>query len=259
MGYDIVITSYLLLVSAIFGSVFGSFINCMAWRIVNKESIVKGRSHCTTCGHVLGVLDLIPIFSYLFSKGKCRYCKESYSPRYMITEVILAVVFMLFAYRYDVSVETLRYMLLSCILLGLSLVDLDSYEIPNRFIIAGIVLWAVTIPFMETSIKGQVTTGLLGGICLGGGILSLSLFMDMVLKKESMGGGDIKLFFMLGLYLGPALGLLHLIISCFVGIFFVVILRKNKIPFGPAISIGAIITLLWGNEFMTWYLGLFYL
>ena len=74
-----------------------------------------------------------------------------------------------------------------------------------------------------------------------------------------MGGGDIKLFFMLGLYLGPALGLLHLIISCFVGIFFVVILRKNKIPFGPAISIGAIITLLWGNEFMTWYLGLFYL
>ena len=259
MGYDIVITSYLLLVSAIFGSVFGSFINCMAWRIVNKESIVKGRSHCTTCGHVLGVLDLIPIFSYLFSKGKCRYCKESYSPRYMITEVILAVVFMLFAYRYDVSVETLRYMLLSCILLGLSLVDLDSYEIPNRFIVAGIVLWAVTIPFMETSIKGQVTTGLLGGICLGGGILSLSLFMDMVLKKESMGGGDIKLFFMLGLYLGPALGLLHLIISCFVGIFFVVILRKNKIPFGPAISIGAIITLLWGNEFMTWYLGLFYL
>ena len=160
MGYDIVITSYLLLVSAIFGSVFGSFINCMAWRIVNKESIVKGRSHCTTCGHVLGVLDLIPIFSYLFSKGKCRYCKESYSPRYMITEVILAVVFMLFAYRYDVSVETLRYMLLSCILLGLSLVDLDSYEIPNRFIVAGIVLWAVTIPFMETSIKGQVTTGL---------------------------------------------------------------------------------------------------
>ena len=259
MGYDIVITSYLLLVSAIFGSVFGSFINCMAWRIVNKESIVKGRSHCTTCGHVLGVLDLIPIFSYLFSKGKCRYCKESYSPRYMITEVILAVVFMLFAYHYDVSVETLRYMLLSCILLGLSLVDLDSYEIPNRFIIAGIVLWAVTIPFMETSIKGQVTTGLLGGICIGGGILLLSLFMDMVLKKESMGGGDIKLFFMLGLYLGPALGLLHLIISCFVGIFFVVILRKNKIPFGPAISIGAIITLLWGNEFMTWYLGLFYL
>lgn len=259
MGYDIVITSYLLLVSAIFGSVFGSFINCMAWRIVNKESIVKGRSHCTTCGHVLGVLDLIPIFSYLFSKGKCRYCKESYSPRYMITEVILAVVFMLFAYRYDVSVETLRYMLLSCILLGLSLVDLDSYEIPNRFIIAGIVLWAVTIPFMETSIKGQVTTGLLGGICIGGGILLLSLFMDMVLKKESMGGGDIKLFFMLGLYLGPALGLLHLIISCFVGIIFVVILRKNKIPFGPAISIGAIITLLWGNEFMTWYLGLFYL
>ena len=259
MGYDVVITSYLLLMSAIFGSVFGSFINCMAWRIVNKESIVKGRSHCTTCGHVLGVLDLIPIFSYLFSKGKCRYCKESYSPRYMITEVILAVVFMLFAYRYDVSVETLRYMLLSCILLGLSLVDLDSYEIPNRFIIAGIVLWAVTIPFMETSIKEQVTTGLLGGICIGGGILLLSLFMDMVLKKESMGGGDIKLFFMLGLYLGPALGLLHLIISCFVGIFFVVILRKNKIPFGPAISIGAIITLLWGNEFMTWYLGLFYL
>lgn len=255
---DMFITIYILVVSAVFGSVFGSFINCMAWRIVNKESILKGRSHCTTCGHMLGVLDLIPIFSYILSKGRCRYCKEKYSPRYMVTELILAVVFMLFTFQYDISFLTLRYLMLSCILLGLSLVDFDIYEIPNRFIVAGIVVWIATIPFIDTPIKEQLISGLSGGFTIGGSILLLSLFMDFVLKKESMGGGDIKLFFMLGLYMGPILGLFHLIISCFVGIFFVIILRNNKIPFGPAISIGAIISLLWGNHIVSWYIGLFY-
>ena len=80
--------------------------------------------------------------------------------------------------------------------------------------------------------------------------------MDFVLKKESMGGGDIKLYFMLGLYTGWVLGLFQLIISCMIGIVFVFVLRRNTIPFAPAISLSALITLLWGNEVVDWYLGL---
>ena len=88
-------------------------------------------------------------------------------------------------------------------------------------------------------------------------MLLLSLLMDHLLKSESMGGGDIKLFFMLGLYIGPVLGLFNLIVSSLLGIFMVVILRQNKIPFGPAIVGAAWITLLWGEEIVSWYLGLF--
>lgn len=254
---DHFITVYVLVVSAILGSVFGSFLNCMAWRIVNKESIWKGRSHCAVCGHYLSAIDLIPIFSYIFRKGKCGYCKEKIAPRYFIVELIMAAIFAGIVWRYDISFLALRYLVLSCILMALSLVDLDIYEIPNRFIISGIVWWFVTIPFMETAPIKQLTVGLSGAIALGGSVLLFSLFMDYILKKESMGGGDIKLLFMLGLYMGPVLGLFHIIVSCLTGLVFIAILKKNTIPFGPAISLSALVMFLWGNDIVTWYLQLF--
>lgn len=254
---DVFITLYICIIAIVCGGVFGSFINCMAWRIVHKESVWKGRSHCASCGHLLRAADLIPIVSYIFLRGRCRYCREKVSIRYMLTELLLALVFISFIWKYDMSFLTLRYFILACILLGLSLVDLDSYEIPDGFIIAGILWWIMTIPFMETSMIEQLKIGLSGGIGIGGGILLLSLLMDRVLKKESMGGGDIKLFFMLGLYMGPALSLFNLIVSCLLGMLLVVLMRKNQIPFGPAIAGASWITFLWGTDSVSWYLGLF--
>lgn len=254
---DVFITVYIFIITAAFGAVFGSFINCMAWRIVHKENVLKGRSHCTSCGHELRMTDMIPVFSYILLKGRCKYCKAKVSVRYMLTEIFLALVFVSFVIKYDISPLTLRYLVLACILLGLSLVDLDSYEIPNGFIVAGIFWWSVTLPFLERPITRQLVTGLIGGIAIGGGILIFSLLMDKVLKNESMGGGDIKLFFMLGLYMGPILSLLNLIISCFFGLILVVLLRKSKIPFGPAIAGASWVTLLIGTDIVNWYLGLF--
>ena len=253
---DKFLTAYIMIVVAILGAVFGSFINCMAWRMVHKENVLKGRSHCTCCDHPLGAVDLIPVFSYIFLKGRCRYCNQKISMRYMITELFSAFMFVSLVWKYDISFLTLRYVVLACILLGLSLVDLDSYEIPNGCIIMGIVWWIVTIPLMETSIIEEIKNGVIGGFAIGGGVFLCSLVMDFVLKKESMGGGDIKLYFMLGLYTGWVLGLFQLIISCMIGIVFVFVLRRNTIPFAPAISLSALITLLWGNEIVAWYLGL---
>lgn len=254
---DIFITIYVLVIAAIFGSIFGSFVNCMAWRIVHKESVWKGRSHCTFCEHPLHAIDLIPVLSFVFLRGRCRYCREKVPVRYMLTELILSLVFVSFVWKYDISFTTARYLVLACILLGLSLVDLDSYEIPDGFIIAGILWWMVTMPFMETSVTDQLKTGLIGGFAIGGGILLFSLLMDQILKRESMGGGDIKLFFMLGLYMGPALSLFNLIVSCFVGILLTVLLKKREIPFGPAIAGASFISFLWGADIVNWYLGLF--
>jgi len=252
------------IVSFIFGAVFGSFINCLSWRMVHGESIVKGRSHCAVCGHVLSAADLVPIFSYLFLKGRCRYCHEKISPRYMIAELLLAGAFTRVFVRYGLTVLTLRYMVLSCILLGLSLTDLDTFEIPNRFILAGIVLWVVTLPFagasggkMGSSIIGQLKDGLLGGFLIAGALLLLSLIFDKVTGKEGLGGGDIKLFFMTGLFTGPWVGLFNLILSCIAGLIFSAIRRQKKIPFGPAISIATYFSLLFGPAVVNWYLGLF--
>ena len=133
---------YLCILAFLFGTVFGSFLNCMAWRIAHNESVLKGRSHCAVCGHTLGIADLIPVFSWLFLGGRCRYCKEKISPRYVAAELVCGCGFVLSFLRYGVSWRTLQVIVLFCILLALSLTDFEIYEIPDRFILAGII-WAL--------------------------------------------------------------------------------------------------------------------
>ena len=115
---------YCCVLAGVLGAVLGSFLNCAAWRIAHGESFVKGRSHCTSCGHVLGFLDLIPVFSWIFLGGRCRYCKTKISPRYMLTELFFALVSVLTLLRFDLSPEFVRNMVLACCLFCLSLVDL---------------------------------------------------------------------------------------------------------------------------------------
>lgn len=251
----------LLAMAFIFGTVFGSFINCMAWRIVHGESILHGRSHCATCGHTLGTGDLIPVFSYLFLRGRCRYCGERISPRYMIVELVTGLSFVAVTLRFGVSFTTLRDMGLVVALIGLSLVDLDSMLIPDRFIVFGCLWWAAFVPLVARDEGGmpwtqQLLSGLAGGLVIGGAVLAVALLFDHVTGKESLGGGDIKLLFMVGLYLGLWGSLFNLILSCLVGLFMALGLGKQKIPFGPAISLASGVSLLFGASFVSWYLGL---
>ena len=124
-------------------------------------------------------------------------------------------------------------------------------------IIAGIVLWIVTIPFVQKPWQMEVRDGLIGGLAIGGGMLILSLIFDRIIKKDSLGGGDIKLYFMTGLFLGWKAGFFNLILSCLVGLIFVLLLKKSKIPFGPSISIATLISIIWGDMVVSWYFSLF--
>ncbi len=256
LGISTILTIYILVLGFFLGAALGSFINCASWRIVHGENWMTGRSHCATCNHPLGVLDLIPVFSYLFLRGRCRYCGEKISPRYMLTELGMGLLFVSTLLRYDVSTAAVRYMGLFVLLLGLSLVDLETYEIPDGFIISGIIWWVITLLF-ETDRIAAVKNGLLGGFGIAGGILIISLIFEAILKKEAMGGGDIKLYFMVGLFLSLPLGFFNLMVSCVVGLIFVVGLRQSKIPFGPAISLATVITIFAGQSVVNWYLSLF--
>ena len=251
-----VLTAYVLILAFVMGSVLGSFINCMAWRLAHGEKITGGRSHCTACGHVLGPLDLVPIFSYLFLHGKCRYCGEKISPRYMITELLLAAVFVDCILRYGLGFDALRWMAFSCCLLGLSLVDLETCTIPDRFLVAALVIYALTLPVTAAPVPDQLRSGIPGALLLGAGMLVLSLLFDKVTGKESLGGGDIKLYFVAGLYLGSVGGLLCLILSCVLGLLFSAGIRKRRIPFGPAISAAILLTAFFGSPLILWYEGL---
>ena len=248
---------YLLVLCVILGLCMGSALNCLAWRIANKKSWTKGKSICPACRHELHTRDLIPLLSYIFSKGKCRYCGEKISPRYPLTELGLAVIFVAVFLRYGFTLYTLDIMVLASCLFTLSLIDLDTMTIPDRFLIIPAVCQLVYAYYYGGF--ASVWYALWHGLTLGGAVLLISLFMDKVLKKESMGGGDIKLLFVLGLFLDLPECLLLLVFSCVLGLVMALLLRRSEkaFPFGPALSAGMLLTLMVGAPIVNWYLGLF--
>ena len=248
---------YLLVLCVILGLCMGSALNCLAWRIANKKSWTKGKSICPACRHELHTRDLIPLLSYIFSKGKCRYCGEKISPRYPLTELGLAVIFVAVFLRYGFTLYTLDIMVLASCLFTLSLIDLDTMTIPDRFLIIPAACQLVYAYYYGGF--ASVWYALWHGLTLGGAVLLISLFMDKVLKKESMGGGDIKLLFVLGLFLDLPECLLLLVFSCVLGLVIALLLRRSEkaFPFGPALSAGMLLTLMVGAPIVNWYLGLF--
>ncbi len=255
--FDTSVIVYFCILLGILGAAFGSFMNCVADRLVHGENWMKGRSHCDECGHLLGFFDLIPIVSYLVHKGKCKYCGTKIPVDCLYTECFMAFVFIVLFLCFGFTMQTVQYMGLSCFLLGLSMVDLRIYEIPDGFHIAMIIWWIITMPFTSASITTTLITGLIGGFGMGIMLLMLSYLFEKVSKKDGLGGGDIKLFFVIGLYLGILPSLLNLFISCIIGLLFVVILKKEKIPFGPSISLATLVTVLFGGQMIAWYLSLF--
>lgn len=258
------LTAYLLFLTAVLGLVFGSFGNAWAWRIVNGENIAKGRSHCAACGHPLSAPDLVPLLSFLFLRGRCRCCGEKISPRYPAAEALCALMFLSFALRFGFTMETLRLCILGFLLFVLSLVDLDSCIIPNRFLLLAAANFVV-FACLGAQPGKTLLQGLIGGLALFLPVFVLVLLADRVLGSESMGGGDLKLLFVLGLYTGPARGLMLLILACAIGLIFALLPgmrgkdaeNPRAFPFGPSLALAAWPVLLFGDAFLAWYLGLF--
>jgi len=247
---------YICAVAFLFGAVMGSALNCLAYRMVHRQSWAGGRSRCPRCSHVLGPRDLIPVVSFLTLKGKCRYCGGKMSRRYVLTEVFLGLCYVTLVLRFGLTFDTVTHLILVSCLLALSLVDLDIQIIPDRFL-------AIPAAFrlVQLIIEGRLISGILPALIFGGGLLLLSLVMDKVLGKDSMGGGDIKLMALLGLFFSAPECLLLLILACVAGIAIASILMKIRddtpFPFGPALSLAAYATMLFGEKVISWYLSLF--
>ena len=244
---------YCIVVAFILGTVFGSFLNCVSDRYMNHEKWWTGRSKCDVCGHTLSILDLFPILSYICLKGRCRYCGTKLSSAYVFSELILGLGFALTLVTHGtIDFDLLNQLGLVCILYGLSLCDLKTYEIPDGFILLGLVWWLV----FSLILGNNIVYGLVSGLIISGAVYLISLVMDKVLKKESMGGGDIKLLFLVGLNIGLLASVFNLILSCIFGLLLILVLKKEKIPFGPAISLATYISMLYGVEFLGWYMRL---
>ncbi len=253
------LTACLLILAAVLGAVMGSFLNCAAWRIVHQESILRGRSHCARCGHRLAARDLVPVVSWLALKGKCRYCGQPISVRYPLTEAVCAFVYCSLLLRFDVSIICLRYVLLLSVLLLGALVDLEDGWIPDRVSVIAAVGY-VPLALLEGGLP-LLLFGVLGAAAIFIPLLIIVLIMEKAMKTEAMGGGDLKLFAVLGLYFGWQQGIFLVLVSCVLGLAAMALAgrlkKRTKAPFAPALYLAAWITALAGGPVVTWYLGLF--
>ncbi len=252
---------YCYAVAAVLGAVFGSFLHCAAWRIGHGESVLRGRSHCPRCGHVLGAVDLVPVLSWLFLRGKCRYCGAKIPARYPLAECAFALLTVLCFGRFGLSWLCLRNWIFLCCLFCLTLTDLDCMIIPDSCLLIAVGAWLLALPLTGADWPA-VRGSLLAALLYGGGLLGISLVMDRVLGRDSLGGGDIKLFAVLGLYLGVVGTLFATVLACVLGLLFAALRRRRAgageaFPFGPSIALAGAVMLLFGGKLVSWYLGLF--
>ena len=254
------ITVYSCILAGLLGLCMGSFLNCLAWRIVHGESVLKGRSHCDVCGHVLTAKDLVPVVSFLLSRGKCRYCGAKLSRRHLCAEIATGAVYVALLLKYDISLQALQWLIFASVLLCCAFADLEGYIIPDGALLVGAAVRVVYLLVTRAPAADWIQAAL-GGFVIGGGLLAVVLIYEKVKKVEAMGGGDLKLLFVTGLYLGLLGNLLCLFAACVLGILFGIIAAKGNsdtpFPWGPAISMAAIFTALFGDQLIITYLGMF--
>ena len=246
---------YIICMSFVLGLVMGSFCNAWAFRMASGGSITKGRSRCPKCGHELAAKDLVPLLSFLFLKGRCRYCREKIALRYPAAEIISGLYYLSVVWAFGLSLAALRLLLLGSLVLVMSLVDIDTMELPDSLMIA-----AALASLIRLAENPANWLSMLIGLAPALALLGLVLIMDRLLKKESMGGGDIKLLAVFGLHLGAASCVLVLIAASLLGLASSALVRRKKdtpFPFGPFLAAAAWFAAIFGRDIIDAYLSLF--
>ena len=246
------ITILLYIIIFLYGIVIGSFLNVCILRLPEKESLIPG-SHCTSCGHRLRWYDLFPLFSYLFLRGRCRYCGAKISAQYPLVEGANGLLYIVIFLVNDLSFLSVLYCLMASALLVISVVDWRTFEIPlacNVFLLGmGIVSCVLDFPELADHLIGLLA-------------VSAALYLLYLISGgRAIGGGDVKLMGAAGLLLGAKLIVLAFFLGCILGSVIHVLRIKlsgagRVLAMGPYLSAGIFISALWGNRMIEWYLGL---
>lgn len=245
-------TIFLYIVIFLYGIIIGSFLNVCIYRIPKKENIATTRSHCMSCGYQLKWYDLVPLFSYLALRGKCRKCGSRISVQYPLVEALNGALYLLVFWRYGLSVDSLLYCLLFSALIVLSVIDFRTYEIP-----VGINIFILTLGLI------RIVTDLSHWFSYGIGLLAVSiplLLIYLVTKGRGIGGGDVKLMAAAGLLIGWKLNILGFLLGCILGSIIHVFRMKlsgegRTLAMGPYLAMGIAISVMWGEQMIAWYLS----
>jgi leader peptidase (prepilin peptidase) / N-methyltransferase len=240
------------------GLCVGSFLNVCIHRLPARTSIVFPASRCPSCGHALSWTDNIPVISYIWLRGRCRYCGVSISARYPIVEALTCAVFVLHWFVFGPTPLLAVRLAFACALIVLFAIDLEHQILPNVITLPGIVagfLISLVLP------PGPVMS--LAGIALGGGLLwAIAEAWYRLRKVEAMGFGDVKMLAMVGAFLGAKLVILTFVLSSFIGglvATMLVVSRRadmaTRVPYGTMLAAAALVASLYGDRLLAWYLS----
>ena len=243
----------------ILGILFGSFANVCIYRLPQRLSIIFPRSHCPSCQEALRPWHNIPLLSYLLLGGQCSRCKTTISLRYPLIELSNGLLYIFVYHQYHLSMQTVVFALLATALLIVSCIDIAHTIIPDAITLPGIVVGMCTSLWLTpVGIRNAIL-----GVVLGGGLfLLMAILSVMILKREGMGGGDIKLIAMLGAFLGWHAVLVTIflaaVLGACVGLSLILLRcqgRREPLPFGPFLALGALLAMGWGETIFTWYVS----
>ena len=259
-------TAYFGFLVVLLGSSVGSFLNVVADRVPSGRSLVSPGSYCETCDTTLGAVDMVPVLSYLWLRGKCRHCGARIPGRLAVVEAATGVLFLLLFLRFGPSVEFIVFAAATALLVAITLIDLEHGLILDKMVFPTVVLLLVLSPFWQYLGADRTffgTGGIIGSFAnsvAAGAVYFLLLFLVVVLYPRGMGGGDVKLAGLLGLLIGfPAVLVAFWITVVVGGVAAVYLLlarlrgRKDEIPYGPYMAIGAFVAILVGGDIWSWY------
>lgn len=259
MDPDALIKLYLCFWLAVLGAALGSFLDCAVSRWAAGEArIFRGRSRCGACGHTLGAGDLVPVFSWLLRRGRCRYCGRPIPADCLAAELAGALALAGAGWRFGLSWETGQWCVCAALLLAVSLADGAKRVIPDRLLLAlaaGRLLW---LPVLGPAVPALLEAAKAAAVPAA--LLALVLAAEKLSGREVMGGGDIKLLFVLALWLTWAELLLTLLAGCLLGLLWAALTGRKQgaaLPFGPFLAAGALLTAYFGGPVLDWYFGLF--
>lgn len=252
----------------VFGTVVGSFLNVCIWRIPREEPLHKPGSHCPKCSAHIAWYDNIPIISFIVLRGRCRYCREPISIRYVMVEALTGALFVCLYLKFSLTIALAIYCALVASFIVLTFIDLDHYIIPNRITFGGIAV-GFALSFTAKYMPGNrfVVTNTLeaisGGLVFAGILYLLDQLSLLVFKKRGMGGGDVKLAAVIGLFVGVRLIFpvifVASVVGSVIGIVVLLVRRAHEadpshyIPFGPYLVLGTIIVLFFGDYMLEFW------
>jgi leader peptidase (prepilin peptidase)/N-methyltransferase len=253
-----------IVIASLVGLVIASFLNVCIDRLPAGQSLVSPPSHCPACNRRLAARDLIPVFSYLWLRGRCRYCGAPIPRRVLWVELGTALLFGLAAWHYGLSAELGVVLFYSCIFIVIIFIDWEHRLIPNRIVFPAIVAALVISACFSIFLPDVEVVPFIGRAALGGGIGLVLFALIVIVSRGGMGWGDVKLAALIGLVSGFPKVFIALLMGVIVGGVVAVILlalklkrRKEGVPFGPFLALAAIATLLWGSDILGWYQGFF--